>query len=108
MRFLVTMGAVLNAASVAAASPISQLNATLLGATSWICTAPGPAAFSVLVTDGSTSQSTATSSAASLAASRLSPMTMATGSPTQRAASEASGMWGGIFSSGGASRTAGS
>ncbi len=27
-------------------------------------------------------------------------MTMATGSPTHRAASEASGMWGGIFSSG--------
>jgi hypothetical protein len=82
MRFLTTTGALLNAASVAAASPICHLKATFEGATSWICAAPLSAAFAVAVTDGRTSQSTFTFSAASSAASWLSAMTMATGSPT--------------------------
>ncbi len=82
MRFFTTTGADLNAASVAASSPICHLKATFPGATSWIWTEPLAAAFSVLVTEGWTSQSTTTSSAASLAADWLSAMTMATGSPT--------------------------
>src|SRR6188508_3245439 len=100
MRFFTVTAADLNAASVAAASPICQVNATLPGATSWIWGDPLAAAFSVLVTEGSTSQSTSTASAPSLAADWLSAMTIATGSPTYRAASMAGGMWGGIFSSG--------
>ena len=69
MRFLTVTAAALKAASVAAASPICHVKATLLGATWWIWGAPAAAACSVLVTEGSTSQSTATSSAASVAAS---------------------------------------
>src|SRR6266849_5034174 len=95
-----TVAADLNAASVAAASPICQRNATLFGATSWICGEPGPLAFPVPVTEGSGSQSTCTASAASRAASWLSAITTATGSPTYWATSAASGGCGGIFSSG--------
>ena len=68
MRFLTTVAAVLNAASVAAASPICQRKATLSGAAAWMAGAPLAAALSVRVTEGLTSQSTATSSAASSAA----------------------------------------
>ncbi len=82
IRFFTVTAADLKAASVAAASPICHLNATLPGATSWIWGAPGAAAFSVAVTAGSTSQSTSTRSAASFAADWLSAMTTATGSPT--------------------------
>ncbi len=82
IRFFTTTGAALKAASVAAASPICHLKASLLGATSWICGEPLAAAFSVSVTEGRTSQSTTTISAASLAADWLSAITMATGSPT--------------------------
>ena len=82
MRFFTVTAADLKAASVAAASPICQVKATLFGATSWIWGEPLAAAFSVFVTDGSTSQPTSTASAPSLAADWLSPMTTATGSPT--------------------------
>jgi hypothetical protein len=82
IRFFTVTAADLKAASVAAASPICQLKATLLGATSWIWGEPLAAAFSVLVTEGRTSQSTTTIPAASLAADWLSAMTIATGSPT--------------------------
>ena len=82
MRFFTVTAAPLNAASVAVRSPISHLNATLPGAPSWSFGAPGAAALSVTVTAGSGSQSTCTFSAASTAASWLSAMTTATGSPT--------------------------
>jgi hypothetical protein len=82
MRFFTVTAADLKAASVAAASPICHLKATLSGATSWIWTEPLAVACSVAVTERRTSQSTATRSAASLAADWLSAMTMATGSPT--------------------------
>ncbi len=100
MRFLTTTSAFLKAASVSAASPICHLKATLPGATSWTWAAPDCAARSVLVTEGRTSQSTSTRSAASRAADCVSAITMATGSPTYRAASPARGMCGGTFSSG--------
>ena len=62
---------------------------------SWISGAPGARAASASQTAGSTSQSTATSSAASSASARLVAITIATGSPCQRARSNASGYWGG-------------
>ena len=95
MRFLTTTSAALNAASMSP-PPSSHLKATLLGAPAWSWAAPAPTARSVAVIDGRTSQSTATFSAASVAASWLSAMTTATGSPTWRAASDDSGMWGTI------------
>ena len=72
----------------------------LEGATSWICVLPLAVALSVALTAGSTSHVTFTFSAASSAASCDSAITIATGSPTQRAASLASGMCGGTLSSG--------
>src|SRR5438552_12852930 len=96
MRFFTVTAAPLNAASVAARSPISHLKATLPGAPSCSLGAPDCAAFSVTVTAASGSQSTRTISAASIAAVWLSAMTTATGSPTCRAASDVSGMWGTI------------
>jgi len=82
MRFFTVTSAFLKAASVAAASPSAHLKATLPGASAWIVAAPLADAFSVAVTDGNGSQSTRTFSAASVAASWLSAMTTATGSPT--------------------------
>src|SRR5262249_1458906 len=94
MRFFTVTAALLNAASVAAASPSAHLKATLPGASLWIGLAPVAVALSVAVTDDNGSQSTPTFSAASLAAAWVSAITMATGSPTWRATSDVSGMWG--------------
>ncbi len=94
MRFFTVTAAFLNAASVAAASPSAHLNATLPGASACTCAAPEAVAFCVDVTAGSGSHATLTFSAASTAASWLSAMTTATGSPTWRATSEVSGMCG--------------
>src|SRR5712691_5701636 len=69
----------------------------LLGATSWICGAPGCFACAGSATAGSTSYSTATSSAASLASSGVSAMTTATGSPTWQTLPLASAGCGAIF-----------
>jgi hypothetical protein len=80
--FFTTTGAGLDAALVGWGPAICHLKGTFRRGTWWIWTEPLAAAFSVLVTEGWTSQSTATSSAASLAADWLSAMTMATGSPT--------------------------
>ncbi len=93
MRFLTTTSADLKAASMSP-PPNSHLKATFAGAPAWIWGAPGWVAPSVAVTEGSGSQSTATFSAASMAASWLSAITTATGSPTWRAASEESAMCG--------------
>ena len=80
--FFTTRAALRKAVSTAPASPICHLKATLDGATSWICALVLASALSVALTAGSTSQVTFTLSAASWAASCVSAMTIATGSPT--------------------------
>jgi hypothetical protein len=81
-RWRTTLAAPLMAASVLSLSPIDQRKATLPGALSWSCGAPGRTAFSPSVTAGSTSYSTATWSAPSRAAKGVAPITTATAWPT--------------------------
>ena len=93
MRFFTTTSAPLKAASTSP-PPSSHLKATLPGAPACTWAAPLWVARSVAVTEGSGSHCTVTSSAPSRAASWLSAITTATGSPTWRATSELRGMWG--------------
>ena len=81
MRFFTTVTP-WKAAATAAASPICHLKAVFDGATSWICVEALTVACSVALTAGSGSHVTRTFSAASRAASCVSAMTTATGSPT--------------------------
>ena len=89
-RWRTTTSASSMAAAVPSLSPVNQAHATLPGAFSWSCGAPGWAASQASTTAGSGSQSTSISSSASWACSPDSAMTIATPSPAHLTSSSAS------------------
>src|SRR6478672_2290700 len=89
-RWRTTTSASSMAVSVPALSPTVQTNATLFGAFSCSCGAPGLVAFSASTTAGSGSQSTMIASSASTAWADVSATTAATPSPVHLTLSVAS------------------